>query len=168
MVKLQKEIKLSIDLDDYEFEEELWDVCRDYIASYTNASELCDIGQAIDLKFNLTGDVVAEEIRIKNFWNDRDFEIKDTLADNMIDEFKKDDYGEVDFTIKQEKEFEINNKLLDGYVDGIIDTMNYHRGYDDSNVKYKLSEELDEVFEEIVKCLEKYDIEKAYELSKEI
>lgn len=163
-----REIKLTIDLDDYEFEEEVWDVCRDYIATYTGASELCDIGQAIDLKFNLTGDVVAEEIRIRNFWEDKDYEIKDRLADNMIDEFKKADCGEVDFTIKQQKEFEINNKLLDGYVDEIIDRINYHRGYDDSNVEYKLSEELDELFEEIVNCLEKYDIEKAYELSKEI
>lgn len=161
-------MKIRINLDDYEFEEELWDVCRDYIALYTDTSELCDIGQAIDLKFNLTGNVVAEEIRIRNFWKDKDYEIKDTLADNMIDEFKKSDCGEVDFTIKQQKEFEINNKLLDGYVDKIIDTINYHRGYDNLNVEYKLSRELDELFEKIVNCLEKYNIKKAYELSKKI
>ena len=110
------------------FEEEVWDVCRDYIATYTGASELCDIGQAIDLKFNLTGDVVAEEIRIRNFWKDKDYEIKDTLADNMFDEFKKREYGEIDFRIKQQKEFEISNKLLDGYIDEVIDRINYHRG----------------------------------------
>lgn len=161
-------MKITMDLGDYEFEEEVWDVCRDYIASYTNASELCDIGQAIDLKFNLTSDVVAEEIRIRNFWKDKDYEIKDTLADNMFDEFEKREYGEIDFRIKQRKEFEISNKLLDDYIDEIIYRINYHRGYDDSNVEYKLSEELDELFEEIVNCLEKYDIEKAYELSKEI
>ena len=79
-------MKIKINLDDYEFEEELWDVCRDYIALYTDTSELCDIGQAIDLKFNLTGNVVAEEIRIRNFWKDKDYEIKDTLVDNMVDE----------------------------------------------------------------------------------
>lgn len=163
-----RKVKLIIDLDDYEFEEEVWDVCRDYIATYSGASELCDIGQAIDLKFNLTGDVVAEEIRIRNFWEDKDYEIKDALADNMFDEFEKRKYGEIDFRIKQRKEFEISGKLLDGYIDEIINTINYHRGYDDSNVEYTLSEELDKLLEEMINCLENYNIEQAYELSKEI
>ena len=41
-------------------------------------------------------------------------------------------------------------------------------GYDDSNVEYTLSKELDELFEEMIDCLENYNVEKAYELSKEI